>query len=344
MWAFEYLVTEAESVSFICLAGDVFDVRKPPSEVIRFFREQAAAVCDKGLDLYFIQGQHCMADPPWPISAHSCPVHLNEKAVELPNGMLMYGLDWTPGDKLASKLKAIPSNCDLFVCHQVWMELMGALRPCEGSFTQIPYAKTVFTGDYHERKVLKLIGESGQDLTVYSPGSTNMRKIDEPTKKYYYLLREDGSWTHHEIPTRPVITETIADDDDLEQFVDTWKDRLSGLDVDELPGHLQKPMLWLKFYDNVEGALRRVQDAVGNTAFLFPKLLVRESEDEAISLEREERERVIEAGLAGCLKLLVPEDNEHYQVLYRLLESKDPAAELQMLRQERLTVEEADAA
>lgn len=341
MWSFEYLVNFAidNSLQFICLAGDNFEIRKPPSEVIQFFRAQCDRLAEASILLYFVQGQHCLADPPWPVSTHDWPIHAHEKLIDLPSGQLLYSLDWTPGDKLSTKLKAIPANTDIFMCHQVWLELMGALRPCEGSFTQIPYAPVVFTGDYHECKTLHLTGESGQALTVYSPGSTNMRKIDEPSQKFFFTLEDNNEWVRHTIPTRPVGVETITCEEELEQFCDLWTAGTQIAIPEVLPEHLRKPMLWFKFYDDIEGALRKAQAAVGEQAFLFPKLLTRESADEGISLSHKQRAEVIEAGLAGCLKLLVPEDDPNYHVLYRLLESKDPAVEIQALRSERFSSE-----
>jgi len=333
-WALEYLVSQTMEMDFLCLAGDLFDVRKPSSEVIRHFRTQISRLAEADKDFFFIQGQHCMADPPWPTSTQHLPVHLHHRFVEFSNGMSMFGLDWTPGDRLMSELAKVPHGCDIFVCHQVWLELMGTNIVTEGSFTAIPHATTVLTGDYHENKVIHdLVGASCQTMTIYSPGSTNMRGISEPPDKFYFVLREDGSWTKHKIPTRPVITAVVSDQDDLDLLLDTWPSSRPGPRVEGLPEHLTKPILWFKFYDDIDSALQKLHARVKDSAFIFPKMLVRESADETIELTRRQREDVVTGGLSGCLKLLVPEDDPQYDLLLSLLNDQDPESVLQQLRQ-----------
>ena len=110
----------------IFAAGDLIDVRRPPSEVAEFLRTQLDRLAT--ISFRYIQGQHELSSPPW-LSAISDNVqHLDGREpvnVYGTGGMSLIGIDWQPADKLAEKLEAIPDDVDILMAHQVWEDFMG---------------------------------------------------------------------------------------------------------------------------------------------------------------------------------------------------------------------------
>jgi len=339
MHAFEHIVREAihRKVSAIFAAGDLIDVRKPPSDVIEFIRNKMSWLEKNSIPFYYIQGQHEFATPPWFSAIHDWPIWLDGTSVEV-NGIRVRGLDWTPADRLSEALAGI-HNVDILVAHQVWEEFMGSIRGCEGSFSQVR-APVLFTGDYHsnqERDDFR--GADGQKLTVISPGATNIRKIDEPAEHYFYTLDEAAKWTRHSIPGRQVLGYTITDEDGLDKLIGKLPDDIEKArrKSDKLvhADALRTPIIWVKYVENIDNAYGRLEACIGDNGHFFARPV--RAEDEAITVERKKRKEVMSNGLVGCLELLVApkKEKQDYQALHRLLTCADPKLELQVMKKER---------
>ena len=82
-WAFEQIcdIAIANHVEAVFAAGDFFDVRKPPSEVINSVRANLSRLEDQSIAFYFIQGQHDLALPPWLNAVHDHPQWLHRNSV-----------------------------------------------------------------------------------------------------------------------------------------------------------------------------------------------------------------------------------------------------------------------
>jgi DNA repair exonuclease SbcCD nuclease subunit len=340
MYAFDQIVNhacESETVTEIFAAGDLIDVKKPPPEVANHVREAMDNLRDCNVKFYFIQGQHELsAGIPWFNALHAWPEWLHDSRVATSDGHAVQGIDWTPADKVEEAFEGVDDRTYILLMHQVWEEFMGNIRGCEASFSQVPYADTLFTGDFHESKFLrgKFTGAQSQPLTVISSGSTNIRKIDEPPVKSFWELDVD-EWTEIHLRCRKRIDVDVMTENALDNLLDTWDSTLDDArgDAAALPANLQRPLVWVKFREDVPDALERIKRLVGDDAELFTKVIPVETEEAYV--EREQRQKVIDRGLSGCLELLVPKDSEHYAPVLRLLESDDAVVELQKMKEER---------
>ena len=333
-YAFRFAVEYAckRGVKALIGAGDMIDVRRPPSEVAKFLRGQISVLEKHKIDLLFIQGQHELADPPWLNAVHRHPKHIDHQRVKL-GDISIYGLDWTPGDRLATELQNIPVGTNLLLCHQVWEEFMGELTMPEGTMTQVANATTVVTGDYHKfEHVVDIRGSNMQELSIYSPGATNIRAIDEPEDHYLLVLYEDGSITKKPIPGRDIYHWHI-DYLNINTTVANWKNFVRKLRTD-LPDELRMPIIEVSYDIDKPDIKKRMKEVYGGLAHIFWKKLrpARTEEDEA---RRQASRQILKRGPAGVLDMVVPKNSKHYKSLLRLIQSPEPKAELLTMKKER---------
>jgi DNA repair exonuclease SbcCD nuclease subunit len=321
----------------IIAPGDLLNQKPNYAKLIRMLRYELDRLAEADVPLYFIQGQHELQELPWLCAVHDWPTWIHGTPVVLASGHKVYGIDWQPRDKVAEALALVPEDTDILVMHQVVHEFMGGITVAEMSLAQVPHAKMLLLGDYHEHKVLNSRGAQGQQLKVLSAGSTNMRKIDEPPDKRFFVVNADLGVKSVRLRTRPVINEEILTEDMLEAFIQNIRGQLKDdTSLSKAPDAIAKPLLRVHYRDDIPHAYRRIADAVGDWAHLFTKIIPATREDEEAVEGEETYEEVEELGLIGCLPFMVNEAEEPdvFGLTYLLLNTDSPAAALATAREE----------
>lgn len=344
--AFQYICNVAikYQIPYVFGAGDLIDVKKPAPEIVQFVRAQLDKLQEANIQFKFIQGQHeYAADLPWFCAIHDWPDWINGKTVTIRSDYrpereyYVHGMDWHTADAVGSAMDQIPEDCHILLAHQVWEEFMGDKCGCECSFAQVPYVDTVFTGDFHQNKRVKYRNAQGESMVVISPGSTNMRKIDEPVDKYFYILHEDYTWTRVLIPTRRKIEISIRTEEELETFEERFEAALAET-LEFITKNLKapsRPLVRIIYNDELEQVYTRIKSATdGKNLELFLKPLPA-SVPEEILIDRQNFNQAASQGLVGMLAVLVPTDSSSYKILSRLIDSVDPKLELQLMKKER---------
>ena len=323
----------------IMAAGDLLDRKINAAGLVARLRGLLDRLREAGVPLYFVEGQHELQadDNPWLEASHDWPVWLSAEAagVEL-GGYTIRGIDWTPREELPAKLAEVPENTSVLLMHQVCHEFMGGITTAEMSFAQVPHARLLVVGDYHEHRRELYKGAQGQDLQVLSPGSTNMRKIDEPPDKKFFVVYDDLSFKSVRLATRPVVRQEVLSPEMLDMFVENIRAELKEItSLSKLPETLSKPLVWVRYRADVPDAYPRIKSAVGEWGHLFTKIITPKDDPEKIEGE-ETYEEVEELGLVGCLPLIVDETEEPevFQLCRRLLESDAPQSALAKAREE----------
>jgi DNA repair exonuclease SbcCD nuclease subunit len=320
----------------VIAAGDLLDRKRNDALPIGFIRRQMDELQEKNIPFYYIQGQHELQADPWLSEVHRWPTWLHRTSATI-GGLRVYGIDWTSREALPEMLKEVPSDTDVLVLHQVCHEFMGGITVAEMNLTQVPYAQLVVVGDFHEHKILRLNGFHGQGMRVLSPGSTNMRKIDEPPLKRFFVVHEDLSVKSVRIVTRPFAKQEILSEDMLAEFVTRIRGELKDLtEESKLRNGLDKPLLRVSYRSDLENAYSRIAAAVGDWAHLFTKVIQPPRETDGDNSGEETYEEVADLGLVGCLPLLVDEAEEPdvYNLCHLLLSTDSPAAALASARAE----------
>ena len=191
----------------LVLPGDILDCNRPSSAVVNFLLQQLAKLRACEVPVYFVQGQHCRAEPCWlQVVEDPNVIRLTpELAVELEKGVVLSGADHMPAEQLQETLKKIPKKVTHLVLHQMLKPLMGWNMDLEW----VPeHVKLVLLGDYHRKFSL--------DKAHY-PGSTCMQAIDEPADKYFFEVT--GTKVKPiQLNTRPFMACVVTNEDELSKM------------------------------------------------------------------------------------------------------------------------------
>lgn len=323
-------MAERRNVQAVVFAGDFFDVRKPPSEVISAVRRQLDRLQANDITPYFIQGQHDLASPPWLCAIHSGPVWLHRQHVVLGDSINVYGIDWQPADKVQEELQQVPPGIDLLVMHQVWGDFMGDITLPECHFSDLPDVGTIFTGDYHSS-----VHEQRGELEIISPGATHARAANEPGTHRVTILQDDGSFEWSKLRSRHKLTISVLSHEDLESLpeeVARLRQKAEArLQRTELPEQLATPILVAEVLETLNGAHDEVLKLCEDFAEVFfrTRKSIDPVEQDTIKAKRAE---ILRRGATGSLDLLVSKSDPRYKTLQRLLSSgADPEEELELL-------------
>jgi len=324
-------------------AGDLLERRQNLPLPVQELREQLDRMEAAGLPVLYIQGQHEYASPPWLSAVHPHPIHLPsaEEPIRLADGRRVVGEDWTPAADLPGVLTEWPEDADIGVLHQVCDAWMGGITVAELGWDQVPHVSQLVVGDLHKRKLEQAVGKQGQPMTVLSCGSTNLREISEERVKFAAILYDDGSIEWHELASRMVIA---SPDLLVEQMLVDWlADELPPLlqqckESEALPEDLREPIVYVRVHQDLPGAAKRVQQAMGGYGHLFVKVL------KATPADSDGVESEV-AGEQPTLLSVLPtvvsatDDPELFAVANQLLSSDEPALVLASLREKRLAGE-----
>lgn len=326
-FSFQQIVDFAELHDIpLLLAGDVFDKAYPDADTVHFAVKQLQRLKNVGQ----IQGQHEMQRGlPWLSLAEPQVKHLHRKVWDF--GPLLYGMDFVPAARIKEELLKIPKEADVILCHQVFSERMGLHCGSELAFKDLPYVTTAISGDFHQHIITEVTAADGRVIKCVSPGSSNLRAIDEDNSKFFFAWKKDLSFVSIPIKTRPVYRIRAISPEAFERDLATLK-HLVVPDT-SLPESVQKPILQVSFYDAVHDVVSRVNKAIGNNAFLFFKALTNNAKAE---VEANDASESYQSGLAGHLHMVAPPDSAEFNTAMRLLRAQDRKAELAAVMQEAL--------
>lgn len=331
-------------------AGDLLNDSEPDSEVVYRIIQQCERRRGRGSSargesfrVGFVQGQHdkvLTGHRPW-LGLSSWTNHLDGCYESLTTTIKVAGLDHVPAARLHDSLHTVcGNNVDLLVCHQVWKDFMGPHIGGEGSFSQIPTVRHVLTGDFHEHRVVKAIGASGQEMTIFSPGSISMRSLAEPPDKAIFLLYDDFSYKSLPLRTRPFHAFACENEAGFQDVLDRLDELLEAMPILESLGEekydpLMQPIIKIQRPDDVHEAYGRLLKCVNNRGYLFDRpfsVRAKELVQECISALPASNHD----GLLEQLQVCCYERPEDLSLGTMLLNSNQPIQDLRMAREKFL--------
>jgi len=293
-------------------AGDLFDKDRPDPESVACLVVGMDLMQKAELPVYYIQGQHERDVSPW-LDVHDWPVYLDGESIEIP-GVAggIYGLDWTPADKIVSRLAEVPNHTRFLMCHQVWAEHMGSLCNPECDLGDVPATvEYVLSGDFHQHV------RTGR---MVSPGSISMRNLAEPPAKYFWVFDADrNEFSSVPLVTRPFLSMTVTNELQFQQFVtalDTSRRFMEGAKLLD-----SEPLCRVRYSDELPDAYRRITAAAG-TAHLFLDEIVTTVAGFADTVDTS-----LASGsdtLLACLSELLPAEHDIRRDVVSLLTSTKP--------------------
>jgi len=244
----------------LVLLGDIFDKSRPDSESVQVYLSGAEQLHAANIPLYYIQGNHDLADPAWPALASNA-ISLHNNCVTI-NGKRFVGLDYQRADQLETAVQ----NLDQFrpfdyVCvHQAWQELQG-VGSTHGAVTMFKSGDTVLSGDLHIRMTRAI-----NNVVAHSPGSTSMQSITEARDKFVTLLCDstdpDIQFSSVPLKTRGLLQQTILTVSGLATTIQQIKAFAKSAGPN-------KPLVHVKYSPNVTDAFSKLTGECGELAYLF---------------------------------------------------------------------------
>lgn len=189
----------------LVLAGDVLELMRTGTPTSRTVSEVSSCIerlRAANIPLYYISGQHDLADPSWLESINPWAKDVSQREFSL-GGKRWFGINYQETESLAICLQYMPEDLYGLVLHQRWREFHGGSNS-HGSLTDIVEAnsslKIIVTGDLH-----KLDSGKERGCHFISPGATHKRTIAEPNVHYVVGITDTGSIRPCGLLSRPVI-------------------------------------------------------------------------------------------------------------------------------------------
>ena len=314
-------LTGEYNVPNLLLGGDNFEEKVQPSDTMELMRHSLDVLQENDVNVWYVQGQHELADPPCMSALHNWPQHLHGRTVDL-DGVRVHGLDYQRPHRVQEALEAVPADADWLLTHQVWKNVMGDDRGYAWShwLRSTPW---ILSGDYHDAIDTLFQNADNHDLQFVSPGPVAMQAIDENPHKSVVLLYDDSSWQRLALRTRSFHIAHINTQDDLDRFI---AEPLPEPPYD-LPDEIATPIVRVVYSTAVPEVRARVVAAHGEHAHLFWKPLVT-AVDQQDTDTAERISTVLEGGLPAVIRQHYSEDTTNADIAIRLYEAGDHEAEI----------------
>jgi hypothetical protein len=322
-------------------AGDLFDIKAPPSESVVFCCEQMKRLEREGLSMYYVQGQHEYADTPWLTLAPNA-VHIDsfkyqdkgEPRVFDVAGLRVVGLDISTSPVefaiQCAKLHAVAKSkgeFDLFVTHQVWADFIKKRDPVF-MLEKVLFSKITYTGDYHKLEALDING-----MLCLSSGSINMQANNENPIKEVFILHDDLSVSKKTLKTRPFMSFELKNDDDLLRLLNTPNSTILSGWPHYVPDEFATPLVSVKYQNSLSNAFDSLTEKFKDWNYdLSPTDFL--SVEMTAATDRKEVREIID--LSDCVAQFVPSDSTAYKDALRMFEAVDVESELTNMRKEHL--------
>lgn len=265
-------------IHHMIVAGDLLDTVNPGTQVCitALDRIQACAV-EKDVTLYTISGNHDRAVPSWVSRfGDSGPgfVDINNRTVDV-DGVRVHGVPYMHDNEMRELLPELP-EAEVLVWHAALKDFAGF--PVENAMTVQEFADTgkwqlLAMGDIHKYGTATASRPDKFDMLAAYPGSTELCSAAEDDVKcmavYAFSAYPGGGVLLNQMervnfPTRRVQRFTVKTEEELEEAVGRFAD---------------DALIFVRYADNVPGALMRLRAAVKDTALLVPTSFVAGTEN-----------------------------------------------------------------
>lgn len=315
----------------LILAGDIVETLPadcPTSTTISFLQRQLSKLAAANIKVFNIYGQHDRAVPSWLKACHPEAVQDADGQYFDIAGFRTFFMSWRDREQAREYAYEIEPGTDILIAHQHWAELMGG-SSFDLTAAKVPHVKLIISGDYHRLLRKDCLNTQGQPVSIYSPGSTHMRKINEPTVHYALIINDDLSVDSLALESRVVIETRIAVPGDVDHAISLWPDVLEEAQTtaESLPNELKKPIYVIKDGLTDGEAWVKLSTVVGDAAHIFyqstKEILPDTGPADDIQPTVNELERVL-----WFLSKEVPDTSFEYQLISTMLQSDNAKASL----------------
>ncbi len=314
-----------QGVEALLIGGDIFDKSRPDSESVDAFVVGIDMLTKHGILVYFTQGQHDRADPPWASALSPQIKYIGDgqpaliKFDDTSDVAVVRGYDNMPAAQLKAELeglKEVDTCPDIVLVHQLEKTLMHFEGAWDFDMSWVPEdVKLILGGDYHAPV------EAGR---LWYSGSTYSTNITEFSQRSFLKISvlDDGTYDVERIPLelRDVLDCAVVTDAHLADVVKVIDAMTPSEDK---PETLRRPLVFVKYSANVTDALPALQEACQRGGQILRTKVLAGGVEVVGDIEKPSGD----VSLAGCMAQVVnrEEDEEFYSFALALLTSPRPA-------------------
>lgn len=268
--AFEQLVTYCvTNKRSLTLLGDIFNTARPNSRDVTVFRRGVEKLCEVGLPVYVIQGQHDWSDPPWPLALLSTGPwlsYVHGKVFEPIPGLKMFGMDRSTSVEARTMLEQIPKDVTVLGCHQLIRQAFSLDGAWDFDLAWLPeHINMVLAADYHDAVEVPLGAGKG---SLWYTGSAHVHNIKEAWSKSFLDL-VDGKVTRVPLVTRKIGQFTINSEEDLDAAVKSCAEITAGPTPTEWD--ISRPIVVVDYLASIPEVESRMRAALADRATFWPR-------------------------------------------------------------------------
>ena len=312
-----------EEVDAITISGDLIHATRPSSVTIAFLKQCQNRLMAAGMPALVIAGNHDNNKPHWLKTLCTSSdwdgddslggFKLLENETYEVGDMKIFGAPFTNKLNWTHTKTIVPEDTDILLMHQSFQEFIQF--ETEDAFSKEDVeglAKIVVVGDIH-------VTMKAVDSQIYSPGSSELMSLTEEPQKYVLMVDNDHGQGKHmplnshfiEIPTRPVISETLATNDCVTALFVRLREKIIN----------KAPLVFIKCNHKLVGVIERLRDLYEDRMIIRAKYYNPEVE-QAVALHKEvSLEEVLDKFIKPtasnyqlAVKLLNPECDARYEI------------------------------
>ncbi len=259
------------------IVGDLFDVAKPDSDLIEFFRREMDRCASQDIQVYCIQGNHDKRHVPWYTAVSPVPVHIGDGEMVDIVGIDCCGFDYALKDEIESRLAELtsrPRKPRILFLHQAVRQALKFEGAWNCDLDWIPEGvELTIIGDIHRE--MEFTTRTG--AKAYYTGASHARDIGQLGAKSCLLVSSDLSCSRLPIPYRH-----------MRQFQVSW-----GVDIPQVTREILEfantppvsPLETVVFISHSPDAAEQVQGIVGEVGKINGVLVVTNETSIASSID-----------------------------------------------------------
>jgi hypothetical protein len=333
-YGFQQLIDNAVKENLpLILAGDVVETlpqNTPTTKTVDFLQACISTMNSHGLKIYTINGQHDTAFPSWLKALDSSRSTVIDASNELlsVNGVNVFFHSYTHRSCISNILQSIPPNAEIFVSHQPWSEFMGDTYS-HGRLADAPYVKMCISGDYHKAIYKYVQTADDREIAVLSPGATHIRKINEPSIHYAWLVSKSDKGDIYadeiKLNSRSVIRSTPVSEADIcgiMQNAPKLAQRIKSNNYSKLSPTLIRPIWHVIDKSDTKNAHERLYTAINPYAeLIYTPVRTKDSVDYEVGARYDSNDEI--CALDSALRAECGSNDDAYEFLSGLLNATD---------------------
>ena len=174
----------------LVLVGDIWDSVKPPSSMLKFFRQQVDRCQQECVAVYAIQGNHDKQVVPWYVAAHDHVTHLGDGTPHTIGGVNCVGFDYALKDTIQRQLTELGTGPlpQCLLLHQACRQALGFENAWNCDLEWVPEGvPLVVMGDIH----IEWEKEFRAGCWAYYTSVSHARDISQRGPKTCLLVNDD---------------------------------------------------------------------------------------------------------------------------------------------------------